>query len=72
MAERDELALAMLAAWLNVQPDQIPAENRAHLNPHTREAWARVGDAARQTIAATYERRISELEAQLANAEPGQ
>lgn len=44
--ERDDLGLAMLAAWLNVQVDQIPHENRAHLNPHTMAAWQRVGEAA--------------------------
>lgn len=46
LAERDELGMAMLAAWLNVRVDQIPPENRAHLNPYTMEAWRRVGEAA--------------------------
>lgn len=46
---RDPLALAMFAAWLNVQPDQIPPENLAHTNPHTMAAWKRVGEAARTT-----------------------
>lgn len=46
MAERDDLGMRMLAAWLNVRPDQIPPENRAHLNPHTMAAWQRVGEAA--------------------------
>jgi hypothetical protein len=36
----------MLAAWLNVRPDQIPPANRAHLCPHTMAAWRRVGEAA--------------------------
>lgn len=45
-AERDPVAMAMLAAWLNVSFDQIPAENRAHLNPSTMAAWKRVADAA--------------------------
>lgn len=44
--ERDGLSMAMLAAWLNVRIDQIPPENRAHLNPHTMAAWKRVGEAA--------------------------
>ena len=44
--ERDDLGLVMLAAWLNVRVDQIPPENRAHLNPHTMAAWERVGRAA--------------------------
>ena len=47
MPERDNLALAMLAAWLNVRVDQIPPENVAHTNPHTMEAWSRVGEVAR-------------------------
>lgn len=45
-SNRDDLGMAMLAAWLNVRVDQIPSENRAHLNPHTMEAWERVGRAA--------------------------
>lgn len=44
--ERTPLELAMLAAWLNVRPDQIPAENRAQACPHTMAAWKRVGEAA--------------------------
>jgi hypothetical protein len=46
--ERTPLELAMLAAWLNVRPDQIPAENRAQACPHTMAAWKRVGEAALQ------------------------
>ena len=45
-AVRDDLGMKMLAAWLNVRVDQIPPENRAHLNPHTMAAWKRVGEAA--------------------------
>lgn len=45
-AARNDLGLHMLAAWLNVRPDQIPPENRAHTNAHTMEAWTRVGQAA--------------------------
>ena len=44
--ERDDLGLVMLAAWLNVRVDQIPPENRAHLNPHTMAAWERVSREA--------------------------
>ncbi|CAB4140504.1 hypothetical protein UFOVP406_30 [uncultured Caudovirales phage] len=50
--ERTPLELAMLAAWLNVRPDQIPAENRAQACPHTMAAWKRVGEAALEAQAA--------------------
>ena len=50
--ERTPLELAMLAAWLNVRPDQIPAENRAQVCPHTMAAWKRVGEAALEAQAA--------------------
>jgi hypothetical protein len=43
---RDPLALAMLAAWLNVRPDQIPDTFRAHTCEATMTAWQRVGRAA--------------------------
>lgn len=48
---RDPVALAMLAAWLNVSVDQIPPENRAHLNPSTMAVWKRVAEAALNTRA---------------------
>lgn len=44
--ERDPLALAMLAAWVNVKVDQLPKELRALACPYTMTAWKRVGDAA--------------------------
>ncbi len=44
--ERDPLALAMLAAWVNVTPDKLPKEMRAMADPHTMAAWKRVGEAA--------------------------
>ena len=43
---RDPLALAMLAAWLNVPIDKLPAELNAHTCEATMKAWKRVGDAA--------------------------
>ena len=54
--ERTPLELAMLAAWLNVRPDQIPAENRAQACPHTMAAWKRVGEAALEAQAAEIKR----------------
>lgn len=44
--DRDPLALAMLAAWVNIPVDQLPATMRAHTCEATMEAWKRVGDAA--------------------------
>lgn len=43
---RDPLAIAMLAAWLNVRPDQVPAAFKAFTCEHTMKAWKRVGEAA--------------------------
>jgi hypothetical protein len=43
---RDPLALAMLAAWLNVRVDQLPETMRAHTCRDTMERWKRVGEAA--------------------------
>ena len=57
-ADRDDVALAMLAAWLNVRPDQIPAENRAHTCAHTMAAWHRVADAARTATEAASKQRL--------------
>jgi hypothetical protein len=36
----------MLAAWLNVRPDQLPPELRAPSCAYTMAAWKRVGEAA--------------------------
>lgn len=58
---RDDLALAMLAAWLNVRPDQIPAENRAHTCAYTMAAWQRVGEAARLATEAEFAAREAAL-----------
>jgi hypothetical protein len=43
---RDPLALAMLAAWLNVTPEQLPEKFHAHECDATMAAWQRVGEAA--------------------------
>ncbi|ODP39239.1 hypothetical protein [Sphingomonas turrisvirgatae] len=43
---RDPLALAMLAAWMNVSVDKLPATMRAHTCVSTMTAWKRVGEAA--------------------------
>lgn len=45
---RDDLAQVMFAAWLNVQPKQLPRGMKNHPNEHTMKAWARVGEAAIQ------------------------
>lgn len=45
---RDPLALACLAAWMNVRVDQLPMKVRAHTCAATMAAWKRVGEAARQ------------------------
>lgn len=42
---RDALALVALAAWVNVRPDQLPAEMRAHTCPDTMASWDRVAKA---------------------------
>ncbi len=43
---RTPLELEMLAAWLNVRPDQFPPELRAPSCAYTMAAWKRVGEAA--------------------------
>jgi hypothetical protein len=47
---RDPLALAMFAAWVNVDANKLPENMRAHTCLATAEAWARVADAARDFI----------------------
>lgn len=49
---KDDLALAMMAAWVNCPVDKLPAEMRAHTCKHTAEAWGRVADAARTHLLA--------------------
>lgn len=44
--QRDDVAMKMLAAWMNVRVDQMPPENNTHLNASTMAAWLRVADAA--------------------------
>lgn len=53
--ERAPLELAMLAAWLNVRPDQLPPELRAPSCAYTMAAWKRVGEAALEAQAAEIE-----------------
>lgn len=43
---KDDLALVMMAAWCNVQPDQLPFGARFNPNGSTEQAWGRVGRAA--------------------------
>jgi hypothetical protein len=44
--QRDDVAMKMLAAWMNVRVDQMPPENNTHLNAFTMAAWQRVAEAA--------------------------
>lgn len=45
---RDELALAMLAAFNNVRPDQLTDGMHFFPNESTQKAWERVAEAARR------------------------
>ena len=44
--ERDPLALAMFAAWVNVPVDKLPESMKGHTCAATMAAWKRVGEAA--------------------------
>lgn len=44
--DRDELGLRMLCAWNNIPREAAPAEWSQHANAWTRDAWARVAEAA--------------------------
>ncbi len=55
MPDRDPLALAMLAAWVNCPVDQLPATMRSHTCASTMAAWKRVGEAAVAYFAANPE-----------------
>lgn len=44
--QRDDVAMKMLAAWMNVRVDQMPPDNNSHLNASTMAAWGRVAEAA--------------------------
>ena len=65
--ERTPLELVALAAWLNVTPEQLPQQYRAHTCIATMAAWRRVVDAMREHIeggqAAEIERLCKELDA---------
>ncbi len=43
---RNDLALSMFAAWNNVGVDHLPPAMRYFPNEATKQAWARVADAA--------------------------
>ncbi|NQX95021.1 MAG: hypothetical protein HRT64_08910 [Erythrobacter sp.] len=54
--KRSPLAIAMLAAWVNVDPEKLPDEYReAYLNQWTMDAWERVGKAAQAEAAREIE-----------------
>lgn len=44
--ERDEIGIRMLCAWNNIPRSAAPADWSSHANASTREAWARVAEAA--------------------------
>lgn len=46
MADRDELGIRMLCAWNNIPRNMAPPEWSQISNAFTREAWARVAEAA--------------------------
>ena len=48
--ERDPLALAMFAAWVNVPVDELPDAMKGHTCAATMAAWGRVADAARTAL----------------------
>lgn len=49
---RGELGIQMLCAWNNIPRDKAPASWSEHHNEWTRDAWARVAEAAIQHHAA--------------------
>ena len=67
---RDDLALAMLAAWCGTTPDKLPPEMRAHTCAATAAAWGRVADAARAYLSAPAP--ASESPSGSANAVPAE
>jgi hypothetical protein len=73
MSERDPLALAMFAAWVNVPVDQLPDNMRGHTCAATMEAWGRVADAALAHLKSNGAAdRIAALEDAVENAEAAQ
>lgn len=43
--ERTPLELVAIAAWANVDPENLPPEMKSHLCPHTMAGWKRVVEA---------------------------
>jgi hypothetical protein len=64
---RDEMALALFAAWVNCSVDELPATMRGHTCPATMAAWERVADAASLYMQprVTMERLVAALKAQI-------
>lgn len=50
LLQRDPLALAMFAAWVNLPSDRLPPEMRAHTCEQTAKAWERVATAVRSWL----------------------
>ncbi len=50
LPQRDPLAAAMFAAWVNVDPDKVPPEFKQFTCAATMEAWGRVGQAAQEYL----------------------
>lgn len=59
---RDDLELALIAAWMNVRVEQLPAKMRAHTCQATKDAWGRVAAAARDHIAKNRQSSTEEVE----------
>lgn len=57
---KDSLALIAMAAWVNVRPDQLPKEMRAHNCPDTKIAWDRVARAILEVAEAEIARLTAE------------
>jgi len=47
---RDDLALAMFAAWVNCSVEQLPPDMKGHTCPATMRSWCRVAQAALDAI----------------------
>ena len=65
----DDLALALIAGWVNCPVEKMPKEMRAHTCEATAIAWGRVADAARSHLATEHARIVAEKDARIADLE---
>ena len=65
----DDLALALIAGWVNCPVEKMPKEMRAHTCEATAIAWGRVADAARSHLASEHARIVAEKDARIAEIE---